>query len=454
MQLIAAGPAKQRRLTVAFRLILAIPQGFVLFFLGVAAGVVAFLGWWGALFMGRLPNFAVSYLSGYIRWYVRFYGYVLLLTDDYPPFSFADDPAYPVVIAIPPAGRLNRFAVFFRFILFIWADIVAGLVSAGAGWIVAFIAWLITLITGKLPTPLHLAYTAVLRYQTRFYCYTWMLTPTYAWKLFGDEPDVSAPVTAPPAGPAWGSTPVEPAAWGTPPAEPAAWGTPAAEPGSWGNPPAYGTPPADGTPPAYGATPGYDTTLGYGTPAVGYGTAAGYGSAQPAFQPANWRLVLPQSAKTLLIVFIVLGVIIDVGGQIARAAATNRTENAAAVQAAAVTQWNSAYNTLKTQVGQDSTTACGQNLSCFTKADTRAAGYLTAFASEVQAITMPSTAAPDATTVVADATKAAQDFTTLSAVTGIGLYQSTYSGLGLAQELQTFQQDVSNLATALSNANP
>ena len=45
-----------------------------------------------------------------------------LLTDDYPPFTFDDDLAYPVVIAIPPPGRLNRFAVFFRFILAVWAQ--------------------------------------------------------------------------------------------------------------------------------------------------------------------------------------------------------------------------------------------------------------------------------------------------------------------------------------------
>ena len=83
--------------------------------------VVAFLGWWGALFMGRLPAFAVAYLSGLARWNARYYGYLYLLTDDYPPFSFDDDPAYPVVIAIPPPGRLNRFAVFFRLILAVWA---------------------------------------------------------------------------------------------------------------------------------------------------------------------------------------------------------------------------------------------------------------------------------------------------------------------------------------------
>ena len=121
----------------------------------------------------------------------------------------------------------------------------------GASTIVVFIAWLITLITGKLPTPLHLAFTAVLRYQTRYYCYLGMLTPTYPGKLFGDEPDVSAPVTAAPAETA-------------PPAESAETATPAES--------AWGAPPADWTPPAYGTTPAYGTAPGYGPP--GYGTRA------------------------------------------------------------------------------------------------------------------------------------------------------------------------------------
>ena len=104
VELIAAGPVKQRRLTVAFRLILAIPHGFVLLFLDLVGFLVAFVGWWGALFIGRLPTFAVSYLSGLARWNARYIGYLFLLTDDYPPFTFDDDPAYPVVIAIPRPG--------------------------------------------------------------------------------------------------------------------------------------------------------------------------------------------------------------------------------------------------------------------------------------------------------------------------------------------------------------
>ena len=126
MQLIAAGPARQRRLTVAFRPILTIPHGFVLFFLNLAGLVVAFLGWWGALFMGRLPAFAVTYLSGLARWNARYYGYSYLLTDDYPPFKLRRRSRLPGGHSHPAAGRLNRFAVFFRFILAVWANIVSG----------------------------------------------------------------------------------------------------------------------------------------------------------------------------------------------------------------------------------------------------------------------------------------------------------------------------------------
>ena len=122
------------------------------------------------------------------------------------------------------------------------------------------------------------------------------------------------------------------------------------------------------------------------------------------------------------------------------------------MKTAAISQWNSDFTTLKTNLDNHPTSACGQNLSCLTKADTLAAMYFSTFANEVQAITMPPAAASDATTVVTDATKASQDFTELSAVTDISLYQSTYAGTGLAQELQTFERDVANFGTALGNS--
>src|SRR5579872_1921713 len=110
-----AGPGAQRRATVAIRLILAVPHLFVLSFLGIAAFPVAVIGWLGALVTGRLPRFAATYLAGYLRWYARAGAYLLLLTDQYPPFTLRNA-AYPVRLSVG-AGKLNRLTVAFRVVL-------------------------------------------------------------------------------------------------------------------------------------------------------------------------------------------------------------------------------------------------------------------------------------------------------------------------------------------------
>ena len=449
VQLIAAGPSKQRRLTVAFRLILVIPQLFVLFFLDLAGLVVTFLGWWAALFTGCLPDFAVSYLSGLARWNIRFYGYLFLLTDAYPPFNFDDDPAYPVVIAIPEPGRLNRFAVFFRFILVIWAYIVGSLVVGGASTIAAFIAWLITLITGNLPAPLHLALTAVLRYWIRYYCYMSLLTPTYPWKLFGDAPDASALATAAaapaemvppmePTGSAETATPVQ-SAWGTPP--------------GYGAQPGYGTTPGYGAQPGYGTMPGYGLQPGYGTPQFGYGSPRGYGSAQPAAPSADWRLVLPRSAKILLIVFIVLG-LANVGSEILSVRLRIQDANPVNTRALDVSRWNSAANTFNAKLTAWSTSegAC-QSLTCATHAIAEAASYLSAFASQVRGIAMPTAATSAAAAkLVADATRASADLTTVSQDTTIAQLQADVASSGLQPDLSDVHADIGSLTNELNNS--
>ena len=53
------------------------------------------IGWFAALFTGRLPQWAHTFLGGVVRWYTRSGAYMFLLTDRYPPFSF-DDVEYPV----------------------------------------------------------------------------------------------------------------------------------------------------------------------------------------------------------------------------------------------------------------------------------------------------------------------------------------------------------------------
>src|ERR1700722_18071601 len=155
------GPAAQRRATVAIRLILAVPHLLALYFLGIAAFPVVVIGWLGALVTGRLPRFAASYLSGYLRWYCRAGAYLLLLTGEYPPFALGDA-AYPVRLA-GGSGKLNRLTVLFRVVLAIPVAIVSSLVTAGLAVIVIVAGWPATLIAGRLPASLHQSFAAGLR---------------------------------------------------------------------------------------------------------------------------------------------------------------------------------------------------------------------------------------------------------------------------------------------------
>ncbi len=347
-----AGPAAQRRLTVLVRVIVAIPQIVFLYLIGIAAWVVLVIAWFCALVTGRLPEFAADFLPGVLRWQARVAAYLLLLTDQYPPFSF-EDADYPVRVAVRP-GPLNRLAVLFRIILVIPAAVVVGVLTYGLETIALFVVWLIVLVTGRMPDTLHEAITAGLRYTLRYLGYFFMLTREYPRGLFGDQPALGGlPGTGPGPGGEYPAGPGFPSAAGTAPAFPSAAGSAPApaqpmadddqpvgsiegyqqvsgtgpEPvwgplaPAWSQPAPPGTTPPDGTPapagygpplaagygppPAagYGPPPaaGYGPPLaaGYGPPPVGYGTpqAAGYGThpapaygTQPAVATAGWSV--------------------------------------------------------------------------------------------------------------------------------------------------------------------
>ena len=179
-----AGPAPQSRLTVLVRLLMVIPHLVVLWALAIAAYVIVIIGWFGALFTGRLPVFAADFLTGFVRWQTRVFGYAILLTDVYPPFTL-EDVDYPIRVAVRP-GRLNRLAVLFRFFLLIPAWLVASVLGYGAFTLFQLVNWLIVLIRGRMPYSLHQALAATLRYQARVLGFAFMLTSAYPSGLYGD----------------------------------------------------------------------------------------------------------------------------------------------------------------------------------------------------------------------------------------------------------------------------
>jgi hypothetical protein len=80
-------PGPRDRLTVAFRILLAIPHFIVLCFLLFAWGVTTVVAWLLILFTGAHPRGLYDFGVGVLRWFIRVEAYMLLLVDEYPPFS-------------------------------------------------------------------------------------------------------------------------------------------------------------------------------------------------------------------------------------------------------------------------------------------------------------------------------------------------------------------------------
>jgi Domain of unknown function (DUF4389) len=83
------GPQDQGRITVLFRLVLAIPALILASVFRSVNEVVAFLGWFYALFTGRM-NAGMRDLSAWLlRYELQTYAYLFLLTGRYPSLAGA-----------------------------------------------------------------------------------------------------------------------------------------------------------------------------------------------------------------------------------------------------------------------------------------------------------------------------------------------------------------------------
>ncbi len=78
---------QRNRVTVGFRLILAIPQFIMLALLAIAEWIVLLIAFFAVLFTGRWPAGLRHFTLGVLRWWLRVETYLLLLTDEYPPFT-------------------------------------------------------------------------------------------------------------------------------------------------------------------------------------------------------------------------------------------------------------------------------------------------------------------------------------------------------------------------------
>lgn len=80
-------PEPRDRLAVGLRLLLAIPHIIVLFFVLLAWGFTTIAAWFIILFTGSYPQGLYEFGVGALRWRLRVETYLLLMVDEYPPFS-------------------------------------------------------------------------------------------------------------------------------------------------------------------------------------------------------------------------------------------------------------------------------------------------------------------------------------------------------------------------------
>lgn len=78
----------RNRLTIFFRILLAIPHIIVISLIGIVAFFVYVIAWFAVLFTGKWPVGLRNFVIGLTRWTTRLNAYMYLLTDEYPPFSF------------------------------------------------------------------------------------------------------------------------------------------------------------------------------------------------------------------------------------------------------------------------------------------------------------------------------------------------------------------------------
>jgi hypothetical protein len=188
----------RNKLTVGFRIILAIPHSILVggflavgaglatrnqFFgflnegvLGAVAGVCAVISWFAILFANQHPEGLRNLGTFYLRWKVRAMAYQALFRDEYPPFGDADYPArLNIELAEFPRDKVS---VGLRLIYLIPHVIV--LFFLGIGWFVtSVIAWFAILINGEYPQSLYNFGLGVFRWQTRVEAYGLLLVDEY-----------------------------------------------------------------------------------------------------------------------------------------------------------------------------------------------------------------------------------------------------------------------------------
>ena len=164
------------------KIVLLVPHLVVLSFLGIAASVVTYIGYWAVLITGKYPEVLFNFLVGVQRWSARTDSWLYGLADSYPPFSLSD-PDYPATFEVDYPESSSRWRALLGVLFGKFLLLIPHLIVVSALGIIMFFAvyvgYWIALITGRYPAELFNFVSGVQRWSYRTNAWLYGLTDKY-----------------------------------------------------------------------------------------------------------------------------------------------------------------------------------------------------------------------------------------------------------------------------------
>ena len=195
IRLLVTDDLRRSRLTVALRLLFAIPHFIWLGLWSLLAIAAAFANWVGTLLLGRPPALLHRFLSAYVKYATQFYAYLRLAAEPYPSFDGPD--GYPVDLSMPGPERQRRLSVLFRLPLAIPAFLLASALGGsgslasrqsnntisitgnGLGGLISVFGWFASLARRNMPRGLRDTAAWSVGYGAQTWAYLLLLTDRY-----------------------------------------------------------------------------------------------------------------------------------------------------------------------------------------------------------------------------------------------------------------------------------